>query len=318
MKGSRWYVGAMTAAAVVLCAWSIRSTGIDQLADQLTRVGSLLPIVLAFAGGRFLCQAAGWRLAIPQDERPSMSDAFNAVVAGEGAGYFAFGPVSREPVKAALVSHRTSQRVALAAAVTERFTYTMAAAVLTIAGLAVLTIRAGASVWIVAAGVPIPFVAIVIMRRGPSANPESQVSNPKSKPCRRWDLGFGIWGLGFSARLLALAAVQEVVNLVEAYVVLAWLGASPTIAAVVALEGGSRALNAAGQFIPGKLGVSEAASTMLAAGLNLGSAQGLTLALARRVRSVVWGATGLAFLTYRTAYGAVRSTAARGPALGYL
>jgi len=101
-------------------------------------------------------------------------------------------------------------------------------------------------------------------------------------------------------------------------VVLAWLGASPTIATVVALEGGSRALNAAGQFIPGKLGVSEAASTILAAGLNLGSAHGLTLALARRVRSVVWGAAGLAFLTYRTASGAARSAAARRPALGYL
>ena len=316
MKATRWYVGVMTTAAVALCAWSIRSTGIDQLADQLTRVGSLLPLVLALAAVRFLCQAAGWRLAIPQAERPSMADAFNAVVAGEGAGYFAFGPVSREPVKAALVSHRTSPRVALAAAVTERFTYTTAAAVLTIAGLAVLAVRAGVGVWIIAAGVLIAFIAIVVMRRGPSANPESQIPNPKSKTSR--DLGFGIWVLGFSPELVTLAAVQELVNLVEAYVVLAWLGASPTMATVVALEGGSRALNAAGQFIPGKLGVSEAASTMLAAGLHLGSAQGLTLALARRVRSVVWGAAGLAFLTYRTASGALRSEAAHGPALGYL
>jgi hypothetical protein len=160
---------------------------------------------------------------------------------------------------------------------------------LTIAGLAVLAARAGLGVWIVLAAVITAFVAVVALRRGPSA------------------------------KLAALAAAQEVINLIEAYVVLAWLGASPTIATVVALEGGSRALNAAGQFIPGKLGVSEAASTMLAAGLHLGSAHGLTLALARRVRSVVWGAAGLAFLTYRTASGAARSAAAaRRPALGYL
>lgn len=290
MKASRWYVGVMTTAAVVLCAWSVRSTGIDQLADQLTKVGSLLPLVLAFAGVRFLCQAAGWRLAIAKAERPSIVDAFNAVVAGEGAGYFAFGPVSREPVKAALISHRTSQRIALAAAVSERFTYTIAAAVLTIAGLAILALRAGAGAWVVAAAVSAA-VAVV------------GIASKRSADIRP---------------IAALAAAQELINLVEAYLVLAWLGASPTMATVIAFEGGSRALNAAGQFIPGKLGVSEAASTMLAVGLNLGSTQGLTLALARRARSVVWGAAGLALLTYRTASGAVRSAAARRPALGYL
>ena len=180
MKGSRWYVGVMTAAAVVLCAWSLKSTGINELADQLARVGSLLPLVLALAGVRFLCQAAGWRLGIPGTERPSISDAFNAVVAGEGAGYFAFGPVSREPVKAALISHRTPQRVALTAAVTERFTYTMAAAVLTIAGLAVIAARAGLGVSIVAVAALTAFVLIVaVRRRGRSANPEFQIQNPK-------------------------------------------------------------------------------------------------------------------------------------------
>src|SRR5215470_16619493 len=167
MMGSRWYIGVMTAAAVVLCAWSLKSTGINELADQLARVGSLLPLVLALAGVRFLCQAAGWRLAIPGAERPSMADAFTAVVAGEGAGYFAFGPVSREPVKAALVSHRTSERVALAAAVTERFTYAMAAAVLTIAGLAVLALRVGEGAWIVAGAVLIAAVVTGVLRRGP-------------------------------------------------------------------------------------------------------------------------------------------------------
>lgn len=293
MKASRWYVAVTAAAAVVLCAWSVRTTGIDGLVDQLTTVGSLLPFVLVLAGVRFLCQAAGWRLAMPRDDRPSISDAFNAVVAGEGAGYFAFGPVSREPVKAALVSHLTPQRVALGAAVTERFAYTMAAAVLTIAGLAVLALRAGAGVWMVAGVVSIAAVAITLARRGP----------------------FGFANLTNVGQFVTLAAVQELLNLVEAYVVLAWLGASPTLATVVALEGGNRALNAVGSFIPGKLGVSEAASTMLAAGLKLGSAHGLTLALARRARSVLWGAAGITFLTYRTA---VRPAAARGAALGYL
>ena len=294
MNVSRWYVGAMAAAAAVLCAWSIRSTGIEGLVDELTAIGALLPVVLVCAGVRFICQAAGWRLAMPEADRPPLAEAFNAVVAGEGAGYFAFGPVSREPVKAALVSHRTPQRVALAAAVTERLTYTLAAAVLSVAGLTVIAVRAGAGRGTVACALLVAMAAIGIAARRASR----------------------------AGAIAGLAAAQELINLLEAYVVLAWLGAAPTLATVVALEGGSRVLNAAGQFIPGKLGVSEAASTMLAAGLRLGSGHGLTLALARRARSVLWGAAGLLFLTYRTAqpldFARGKPAAARGPALGYL
>ncbi len=86
----------------------------------------------------------------------------------------------------------------------------------------------------------------------------------------------------------------------EAYLVLGWLGAAPTLASVVVLEGLSRLMNSAGQFVPGKLGVSEAAATMLADGLRLGGAHGLSLSLARRARSLAWAALGIALVAVRT------------------
>jgi len=104
---------------------------------------------------------------------------------------------------------------------------------------------------------------------------------------------------GFLLTIAAMATAQEISNLIEAYLVLAWLGAAPTAAAIVVLEGLSRLMNSAGQFIPGKLGVTEAATTALAEGLRLGGAHGLSLALARRVRSLAWGALGIAFVTFR-------------------
>jgi hypothetical protein len=98
-----------------------------------------------------------------------------------------------------------------------------------------------------------------------------------------------------------LAMAQEVSNVVEAYLILAWLGASPTLASIIVLEGLSRLMNSAGQFIPGKLGITEAATTALAEGLRLGGAHGLSLALARRIRSLLWGAIGIGFVTARAA-----------------
>jgi hypothetical protein len=97
------------------------------------------------------------------------------------------------------------------------------------------------------------------------------------------------------------AAAQEISNLVESYLVLSWLGASPTLTAVIVLEGISRLVNSAGQFVPGKLGVAEAATTSLAMGLRLGGPPGLGLALARRLRSLVLGAMGIGIVTVRAA-----------------
>jgi hypothetical protein len=101
------------------------------------------------------------------------------------------------------------------------------------------------------------------------------------------------------AEIGSYAIAQELTNLVEAYVVLAWLGATPAIGAVIVLEGIGRLMNSAGQFIPGKLGVTEAATAALADGLRLGSAHGLSLALARRVRSLVWSAVGISLVALR-------------------
>src|SRR5262249_28103378 len=251
--------------------------------------GRLGAFILALAGAGFWLEAAGGRLAMQRAERPTWPELFAAVVAGEAAGYFAWGAVSREPMKALLVGHRLPERAALGAAVIERFYYSLAATALIVAGIALAAVRYHFVGWFLVGAA----VTIAVARTA-----------------KRWCTRFS----GSTTRegstalaLVGLALAQEATNLVEAYLVLAWLGAAPSIASVVVLEGVSRLLNSAGQFIPGKLGVTEAATTALANSLRLGSAQGLSLALARRMRSLLWGAAGIAVLTFRA--GAVsRST----------
>ena len=113
----RWYLPAAAALGIGLFGWTIYSVGPRELAMQMRTLAPVLPLILALAGVRFWCQAAGWRLAMPRDQRPSWTAVCAAVVAGEAAGYFAWGPVSREPMKALLVADRVPQRTALAAAV---------------------------------------------------------------------------------------------------------------------------------------------------------------------------------------------------------
>ena len=109
--------------------------------------------------------------------------------------------------------------------------------------------------------------------------------------------GYGSMRPAAIAALAALAILQEIINVFETYAVLAWLGAGPTLETAIALEGLNRLANAPAQLVPGKLGVLELAGSAFAGILQLGNANGLTLILARRVRSLAWTGIGILILT---------------------
>jgi hypothetical protein len=282
MTRKRLCLAGSSALGVALLAWTVMSVGPRELATQLRSLAPVLALLLAIAAFRFLLQAAGWRLAMTEP-RPAWHEAFWAVVAGEAAGYFAWGPVSREPMKALLVSHRLPQRDALKSAVVERSVYTVAAACLVLSAIAIVAERYGRARWIVVASLVVAVLGGCLAKYWRRVN-----GNLVNRPLAlSWMASCGVG--------------QEALNLLEAYVVLTWLGAAPTIASVVVLEGISRLLNGAGQFIPGKLGITEAATAALAESLRLGAGHGLSLALARRVRALIWGAAGIVFVTMRAA-----------------
>lgn len=291
----------MVAAAigVALFAWTVASVGLATLGAQIDQLGLLVPLMLALAGVRFAMQAAGWRFAMPVEARPGLVRAVRAVIAGEAAGYLALGPLSREPVKALMVKDGTPENVALSAAILERIAYMGAAAGLVAFSLMLMAIRANRAEWIVTGVAAVVLIAglwMVVKRRLPRIG--SVTGGSTSPGARAWVVSLGI--------------LQEIINVIETYAVLAWLGAEPTLQSAAALEGLNRLANAPAQLIPGKLGVLELAGTTFAGILHLGSANGLTLVLARRARSLAWTGVGILLLTTS----ATRARAARrNPAL---
>src|SRR5262249_35835780 len=101
---NRWYLPLTAAIGIALFGWHVNRVGPRELRMQLQPLKPALAFILVIAGVRFCLQAAGWRMAMPSGQRPSWREAFAAVVAGEAAGYFAWGTVSREPTKAMLVA----------------------------------------------------------------------------------------------------------------------------------------------------------------------------------------------------------------------
>lgn len=282
MARTLWYL--LTAVlGVGLFIWTVVSVGPREIAAQLHAAGPMLSLVLVLAGVRFWLQAASMRILIPETQRPGWGETFTAIVAGEGAGYFAWGPISREPTKALLLGHRVPEKTALKAAVVERVFYSGAAVLLIIAALGIAAIRYHVTGHFLAGLIMLAAVTLAIHRYWTSIAGNRDYAQPAT------------------ATLTGLAVAQEATNVIEAYVVLAWLGAAPTLASVVVLEGLGRLMNSASQFIPGKFGVTEAATTVLADSLQLGGAHGLSLALVRRARSLLWSASGIGLLAYRAA-----------------
>ena len=140
---SRALIMGSAAMGMALLAWTVWSIGPTRMASQFHAVRAALPIVLFLAGLRFLFQTVGWRLAMPGEVRPGWLELFTAGIAGEAAGYFAWGSVSREPLKATLVSHRMPTEAGLTAALAERLAYTFAATVLATLALGVIAAAHG-------------------------------------------------------------------------------------------------------------------------------------------------------------------------------
>ena len=277
---------------IVLLVWTIASVGFAQLIGQLHLLGVILPFAIGLAALRFVLQAAGWLMVIPRDRRPGLIEATLAVIGGEAAGYLAWGPISREPVKALMIRRSTPECMSLAAAMVERLAFSGAATGLIVAGLVVLALRTHHVAWIwIGAAIAVLGAGFLVLGSG------SWCWVPGSRTQNR---AVAIAPKEIVA-LVGLATLQELTNVFEAYVILGWLGASPSLETVIAFEGLNRLANSAGQFIPGKIGVNEWAGAGLANLLRLGSAQGLTLALARRLRSLAWAGAGVALLALSAA-----------------
>ncbi len=360
VRDCRMKLFAAAALGVGLFIWTIASVGVGTLVAQVSQLGVMLPLVMLLAAVRFALQAAGWRLAMGSSPRPSLLQAIRAVIAGEAAGYLTWGPISREPVKALMVSAQTPERVSLSAAIVERLAYMGAATGLVALSLTLVAVRANRADWIapgLAAAIIVAALWMVVKRRiqrtglkpctteenyqaslekyqiSPEkfqisrekyqASRESQPSKERSQPSR-WHRALALFAQGgrlFSvgalspatlAALVSLATLQEIINVLETYAVLTWLGAAPTLEASIALEGLNRLANAPAQLIPGKLGVLELAGSTFASALQLGNANGLTLVLARRVRSLAW--TGVGILLFTTSASRAR-TVRHNPAI---
>jgi hypothetical protein len=301
----QYVVTALAAAAgLVLFAYAVRAAGVNEIAAGVARVGWGLVAVLALAGARFVLRAESWRWCMPPAARLPRPRAFAAFLAGDAVGSVTpLGLLASEPTKVLLTRHHLATRASVASLAAENVVY--AASVLAVVALGLLLLAGAAppGAWwrlpllgalgaLVAASV----VAVRLLRgtwdprRGDRPRWRARLAAVREEVLApAVDRGAWLW------RVFGLDLVFHALAVAEVYLTLEWLlgDLSPTLAQAVVFEALNRVITVAFKFVPFRVGVDEASSGALAPLLALDPAAGVTLAVVRKARNLVWAGVGL-------------------------
>lgn len=304
---------------LVLFAGLIWRVGPANLADNVRQLGWGFLGLIGLGGMSHLLKTWAWRWTFPRQYRTVPYIRLVGMrLAGEAVGQLTFaGQLMGETTRAVMLRGRLPGRVRVSSVVLDRSMFTFTSLLLAIAG----TVLASALINLPQAarrynfliafgmGLIVTLGMLAVRRRWPF------LSGPLRALGRRPRLG------GFAARHMAgVSAVEEVVydfyqrshssfrwafalnlgghlfSMMEVYLVLWLLGLTPGLAAAFIIEALTKVVNFGGAFIPGNLGASEGGNMLILQSLGLGAANGLTLAVARRLRGLSWAAVGLAIL----------------------
>ena len=289
---TRWmrivHIGAV-AAAVALLAASVRATGVDRMAESVTRVGWGFAAILLLAGARDAARAFAWTRAVDGPDRLRFLPAFRARLAGEALNtLLPMGIVVGEPAKALHVSGEIALAPAATALALEFAFYAASLVLLFAAGVAAIGFESGAFTnpqAVAAAAIAAIAIAAVLARRA--------WRGPDHAPARRLP----------QRSVGTIAACQiayQALSIAETYVTLRLVSpARASISSTLVLETVSRAVTIAFKFVPMRIGIDEATSSFAAGRLHLDPVVGLAMALVRKIRLLFWSAVGLVFFVRR-------------------
>lgn len=321
----RWRASRLVAAALglALFAYTLRETGADEVANGFRRVGWAFLVILALSGLRLAARAWAWLLCTDQPHGLRLRDTFPALVSGDALGNLTpLGLFVSEATKAAFVRHRVTLMGALAGIAVENLFYIVSVAVVIAGGtLALVALfevpTALAAVSLVACAGMVAFIAVALALASGRFRPLTTIVT--------WLERFALAPAAIVGRLeklrhledqvytfvrrhpalplpvLALEFAYHAAGVVEVYLTVALIadGLGPTLLTAFLLESMNRFINVAFKFVPLRLGVDEAGSGLLAEVLGFGSAVGVTLAVVRKARVLVWTGVGVAFLASR-------------------
>lgn len=306
----------LAALGSVLLLLTVRRVGWSDVQSSLTSLGWWFVLVVALGGARFAARARAWQLCA-DSRRLGLGHALSATLAGDALGNLTpLGLLASEPAKVYFVRNQLPVVAAVASVAAENAFYVASVLVMIGAGAVLFFERAALSgtLQVAARGVLLAVMlggaALVwVARRQPAILSRlartlaAWTGRAETAPDRLRELEVHFYALlTWPAPRIARIVVWEIVfhaaATFEVWMVLHVIavGLPPTLLEAFILETTGRLIVVAFKFVPYRLGVDEAGTALVARALALDPALGVTLALVRRLRIVVWNGVGLLLL----------------------
>jgi hypothetical protein len=332
---------------LALFAYFVWKAGPAPIWAQMRALGWGFLAIFLVSAVRPVVRAMAWTRCFETTHTLSFRDALGAYLVGDALGnLMPLGIVVSEPAKAALVRERVPLVAAASALTVENLFYMLSVALFIFAGMAATLLsfplpprlRAASFATLGGIVVVILFAYVVIHRRWKFLS--GAVALLAARGVGRGfaerrgatfvsleDRVYGFYGR-HGARFIPILLLEfcfHLAGVAEVFVTLFFLlAARPALSdmalAAFVLESVNRVINVVFKFVPMRVGVDEAGTGMFTKALAFGTTTGVTLAIVRKARVVVWTAIGVALLVRRglTVRGAAREAqaAARDVAAG--
>jgi uncharacterized protein (TIRG00374 family) len=305
---------AAVAIGVLLFAVTLYYIDLEETFASASQLGLAFPVILIPGTCWHLLRTWGWSVAFPDESRPAFTRLFRVRLAADAIAFFTVRGIAGEPLKVLLLYDRVAPEVTTAAVALERLAFAVIgiviAAFISVAALTRLSLPAAwdtlFSMLIVGAVFALA-VAILIARRRSGDYLGRLVLALDRATSRRLEASRVVRFIldvedillqlvrGDRRRLITLtilASVCYALMAIEVWLVLWAVGEPSSVTEALTVETFARLASVASAAIPGNIGALEASNAAVVAALGL--AGGGALALARRIRALLWAAAGLA------------------------
>ncbi len=308
---------------LLLFAYYVWKAGPESIRANITQLGAGFVVVLLISAVRPFVRAVAWTRCFDGGVRLRVGDAFKAYLAGDALGSLTpLGMVVSEPAKAAFVRERVPVVASIAALAVENLFYMLSVALFIFAGTAALLlsfplnaklrIASYATLAVVLVFISLGFLVVrrqwrflsgaleALHRRG-VARRFVEARRERIRAIEERIYGFYANHRSRFLPILALEACFHLAGVAEVYATLYFILDAPPAFGKLALasfvlESVNRVINVIFKFVPMRVGIDEAGTGLFTKVLSFGTTAGVTLAIIRKARVIVWTAIGVAVL----------------------
>lgn len=305
---------AAVAIGIVLFGFTLYYVDLEETVASTRRLGIALPLILLPGACWHVLRTWGWAVAFPEGSRPPFTRLFRVRLAADAIGFFTVRGIVGEPLKVLLLYDRIAPEITTAAVALERLAFAVVGIVIAaFISFAAVTRLSMSGVWdtvftmlIIGAVVVLALAGLIARRRsgdylGRLVTAIDHATGRRLEASRVVRFILDVEDVllqlvrGDRRRLVTLTVLAVVCYLlmtVEVWLVLWAVGEPSGVIEALTVETFARLASVASAAIPGNIGALEASNAAVVTALGLGG--GGALALARRIRALLWAAAGLA------------------------